>query len=253
LSRFFILRADGYRILFHSATAGIGLLVLSNAIVVALGKSPEPFIQYIKQFDVVWHNIAPFNYSGIAALSLLLGSSLWFPLNLAILNRNFQIDNVIQRKADPLETLLRRAMGKGELIFLLLKNRQVYIGYVVSNYNPIFHVNFLKILPLVRGHQNKKAIFEFTTSYCDSFSQAQVSVTSAIEEARRLREQNTESNRWKNTKLKFWEKNSQQLDFEDIQDKVSVEHLCTTILIDDVISAKILSADDYSIYLKRDD
>jgi len=152
-SRFVMLRAEGYRFLFHSALAGLSLLFLSALLASALPSIPSRFlIGRICQFvDWNWHAVAPVPYSGTAVMALILGSVLWSPLNFLALPRNHQIDDVISRKGDALEMLMRRAMGRGRPILVFMKNREVYSGYITSNFNPIFQTEYVRILPLERG------------------------------------------------------------------------------------------------------
>src|SRR6185369_14650634 len=146
------LRADGYRLVFHPSLARICLLVITRTTIVLLTNGPDRISHFIQLSTKTWDSVAPFSYSGTAALSLLAGSTLWYPLNWLVLNRDFHLDNTLQRRGDSLELVMRTALGQGKLVSLVLRNDEVYVGYVISNFNPIFKVNFLKIMPVLVGH-----------------------------------------------------------------------------------------------------
>jgi hypothetical protein len=97
------------------------------------------------------------SYSGTAVLALIIGSLIWMPLNYLVLYKSHYIDSVIERKGDPLELMLRRAMGEGKPLRFNLKNDKVYVGFVTSNFNPIFQSEYLKILPIVSGNTDQTA------------------------------------------------------------------------------------------------
>jgi glycerophosphoryl diester phosphodiesterase len=124
--------------------------------------------------------VAPFSYSGTAALSLLAGSTLWYPLNWLVLNRDFHLDNTLQRRGDSLELVLRTALGQGKLVSLVLRNNEVYVGYVISNFNPIFKVNFLKIMPVLVGHCGEGEPASFSTSYYDFYKYCRINLLKTV-------------------------------------------------------------------------
>lgn len=159
LTRFVVLRSEGYRLLFHSAVAGLIILFLSAALVLALGNLPSSGFSLVRAMSAVidqtWHRLVPLPYSGTAVLALILGSTIWHPLNYLVLYRNHQVDVVIDRKSDSLEMLMRRAMGSARAVSIHLKDGTIHVGYVTSNFNPIFQTKYIKILPLqITGFQN---------------------------------------------------------------------------------------------------
>lgn len=156
-SRFVMLRAEGYRFLFHSALAGLSLLFLSALLASALPKIPPRFLLEgtFRFVNESWSAVAPVPYSGTAVLSLILGSLLWWPLNYLFPSRDYQVDSVIDRKADSLELLMRRAMGEARPVVIHLKNRELCVGYIISNFNPIFHIEYVRLLPLKYGYRKK--------------------------------------------------------------------------------------------------
>jgi len=223
--------------LFHSAVAGLGLLFLSASIVFAIGNLPERFrllTDICNQIDANWHSIAPIPYSGRTFLALILGSVLWFPLNYLVLDKNHQIDNVIERKGDPLEGLLRRAMGEGKLVSITLKNNKVYVGYITSNFNPIFQIEYLKLLPVISGYQSDKTkTINFTTYHGGPYNR----IRTRVEEIQRDNETPTVS------------LSEEQL-FQEIGDSIGLTDFETVIPIKDIQSASIFNVDDYFIYFR---
>ncbi len=160
LSRFTVLRAEGYRLLFHSAVAGLTLLFLSAIVVFALTSAPPRLTMLDHATTVIglaWGKVAPVPYSGTVALALVLGCLLWKPLNFLVMPRKHQIDTVISRKEDCLEVLMRKALGEGSPVLLSLKNGVHFVGYITSNFNPVFPTEYLKVLPVMRGTGNDES------------------------------------------------------------------------------------------------
>jgi len=115
-------------------------------------------LPYWPQAYFEWHKIAPPEHSGKAALAMLLGGTLWFPLN--ALGRLFRalrdeeaIRRDIDRKRDPLELFLRTALAANEMISVSVENGKVYIGYLTSNYNPAFPMESISLIPAFSGHR----------------------------------------------------------------------------------------------------
>src|SRR5688500_8981224 len=73
-TRFDAKRYSGERLLLHSALAGIFLLVVSFAVVSTIATNwPEAYDW--------WRRLVPFDHSGTSLGALLLGITLWWPLN----------------------------------------------------------------------------------------------------------------------------------------------------------------------------
>lgn len=173
LSRFVVLRSEGYRLLFHSAVAGLTLLFLSAIVVFALTSAPPRLrllVMATKFINSGWDKVVPEPYSGTVALALVLGCLLWKPLNFLVMPRNHQIDTVISRKEDCLEVLMRKALGLGQMVLFRLDSGDNYVGYVTSNFNPVFQTEYVKILPVLRGFTDKtSAELIFIESYAATY------------------------------------------------------------------------------------
>lgn len=132
-TKYSALRSAGYKLLFMAAIAGVFFLFMATF-----------FITRAAQW---WHRLVPFTHSGKAALSFLMGMALWWPLNrlgespsrprwLTWLSDDYAIERAIARKSDPLELMLREALGDGRIIAVTLKTGKVYIGNLTANLNP---------------------------------------------------------------------------------------------------------------------
>lgn len=160
--RYYTLRVDGYRLLMHSAVAGAILLLLASVLAeLVIGK---PWAIRASQS---WLRVVPYAYSGRAAIAFLLGAVGWIPLNLVpAWRREHQVPLVIQDKDDPLEMLLRRALGQARLILLTLRGSKVYVGHVQRLFNPAFPLEHIALVPIKSGYrraEDRRVVF--TTYY----------------------------------------------------------------------------------------
>ena len=163
LFKFEALRLDGYRLLLHASMAGVILLGIAQLLVFLLHTK-------LAWLDTGWHRVFPFKMSGVSALALLLG---WVaaPLANLIFGSDEQIDQVIQRKGDPLELLLRKALRESKPILLTVKNGKVYLGFVTMNSSPAVAVESMHILPLRSGYRDGvDRRIHFTTDYREVYS-----------------------------------------------------------------------------------
>lgn len=152
--RYYTLRSDGYRLLFTASIAGAVSLFLASATSFFLQKTP-----YGASLYRLWHQLVPLKDSGKAAIAFLLGVVSWFPLNFAgkwfaALGKVAAIDRAIGRKGDPLEMLLRKALGSGKEIALSLANGKVYVGKLRINYNPAFPMESISLFLSRSGHRD---------------------------------------------------------------------------------------------------
>lgn len=83
--RFRSQRLEGYRLLLESAVAGTGLMALASAIVYCYDLFPPRLWLWGFWARSIWERVSPFDYSGTAALALVLGvvlpciGNLFFP------------------------------------------------------------------------------------------------------------------------------------------------------------------------------
>ena len=160
----FFLRQEGYKLLIYSSLVGIILLSLSFKLSIVDSVKLQP----IKCW---WDYYVPFEHSGIATTSLLLGCCLPFALNVFIslfLRMTGLIDSVFNAKdifkvmamhkyGDSLELLLEKAVFEIKEVSITLKNNKVYIGMVTMYPQPHTKgLQFISILPYSSGFRDEK-------------------------------------------------------------------------------------------------
>jgi hypothetical protein len=153
-TRYNALRSENYRLLFLAAEFGLYLLVLA-AILRALFNFLTNTIPSLAYIDRIWHVVFPFDYSGVAFLSFFLGLTLWRLFNIGRKGED-EVDKSIRDKADPLEVLLKDAMRDTKSVLLTMKNGKVYVGPVITNFNPAYEVQSVKIMPIVSGYRKSE-------------------------------------------------------------------------------------------------
>jgi len=228
-SRYYALRSQGEVLLFYSATAGTIFLIISTFLVFLLGPM-------LPKIDSLWHQMAPYEHSGKAALAFILASTIWIPWN-QFFDDEEEIDRVIQSRRDALELIFRTSMGENQLVALTVKNGKVYVGYIVSNVNPAFPMESLGLIPMMSGYRdptNKR--FVFTTQYTDVYDRIFEEVTERVKaEAAEVKVTGRELEDW----------------IEDEIDKETV-HFKLAIPIGEIESASIFRMDIYKKYFGVD-
>lgn len=146
--KYYALRVDGHRLLFYAATAGAVFLFLSCFIIAFFESS-----QLLLSVNDIWHKIIPLENSGRAALAFLISVSIWKFLNI-FFDYELEVQRVILDKRDPLEIMLRRALGEKKLVLFTVKNGKIYIGRIISNFNPAFPLEHITILPCMSGFRD---------------------------------------------------------------------------------------------------
>jgi hypothetical protein len=156
-TKYYSLRVDSYRLVFTSALAGAGFLLLASFL--------TAFISW-PLCDEFWHRVVPPGDSGKSTLAMIFGLTLWWPFNrlgnkvsegswLHHLSDKAAVDRAITHKRDPMEMLLRKLMGQKKLVLITMKNNKIYIGNVTSNFNPAFPMESVKIFPQYSGYREK--------------------------------------------------------------------------------------------------
>lgn len=74
----------------------------------------------------------------------------WLPS----LSDDAAVNRAILRKRDPLELLLRTALGRSQTIAITLKNNKVYIGRITANLNPAFDIESIHVILQRSGHRD---------------------------------------------------------------------------------------------------
>jgi hypothetical protein len=150
-TRYNALRSENYRLLFLAAEFGLYLLLLAAGLRLISTTGVVPLFSYI---DHLWHKLVPFDYAGTAFLAFFLGLTLWKPVNwLFRFDSAAEVDRAIRDKADPLEVLLKDAMQDSKAVLVTLDSGKVYVGHVITNFNPAYDIRSIKISPIVSGYR----------------------------------------------------------------------------------------------------
>jgi Family of unknown function (DUF6338) len=144
-TRFSARRYSGERLLFHAALAGVFLLVLSYTIVSLVS-------ELWPNLAATWHRWVPFEHSGTSLGALLLGATLWWPLNLAY-EKKGELRRTISDWNDYLEELLTDALDSTRQVSITLHTGKVYVGFVVRTFNPAYDRKYIVILPTMSGYR----------------------------------------------------------------------------------------------------
>ncbi len=161
-ARFYTSRQSGQRLIFVSSLFGLGLLVLSFAIIILLNR-------YYPSIGELWRSYVPFPYVGHGTLSLLLS------VVFAVLGNFFSDENralqwaMSRSSTDSMERLLYRAATTSTPVQLTLKSGKIYIGHV-ARVPPIRGRadEYLEILPILSGYRETETHnIRYTVDYID--------------------------------------------------------------------------------------
>jgi hypothetical protein len=144
-TRFSARRYSGERLLFHAALAGVFLLVLSYTIVLLLSEA-------LPSLAATWQRWVPFKHSGTSLGALLLGATLWWPLNFAY-GKKRELRRTISDWNDYLEELLTDALDSTRQVSITLNSGKVYVGFVVRTFDPAYDRKYIVILPTMSGYR----------------------------------------------------------------------------------------------------
>jgi hypothetical protein len=164
LTRFSVIQSTGYRLVFSSAVAGVVFLFLATILIPRLLVLPGA--QHVGDS---WTKLIQLEHSGKPVLAFLLGVILWMPFNLLgwlnppvirwrpfrFLGEGAAIEREIRKKQNPVEVLLRQAMGSKSLVSVTVKNGKVYIGKVLTTSNPAFGMEAINLLLSRSGYRDK--------------------------------------------------------------------------------------------------
>ena len=83
VTKYYVPRSDGYRLIFWASIAGSLLLFLAAVGTLSVLSHPSG-----KVFAECWHVLVPLEHSGKAALAFLMGAFLWWPSSSLSENRS---------------------------------------------------------------------------------------------------------------------------------------------------------------------
>ena len=163
-TRFVARRSTGERLLFYSAAAGVVFLVIAFVITRLL-------LIYFPGLDRQWHDFVGFEYAGTSLLALTMGVSVWWPLNELCFERPKEAIRVLTSWNNFLELLLYKAQDDPKLVLLTLSNRKVYIGAIVSSFDPVNDRKYIEFLPMRSGYRTEDSLeMVLTTDYTDVYA-----------------------------------------------------------------------------------
>lgn len=148
-TKFYVRRLRGYSLFFLSACVGFGLLITSY-VVCELSQA------YLPAVFQAWEQFVPANdgHSGT-----LIGS---FLLSIVLLALNFTTSEdeqsriVVEDEGNDLEYLLNDALERAKLVLVVLRDRQVYVGFVTSNVDPNSRKEYARILKVASGYRTRE-------------------------------------------------------------------------------------------------
>jgi hypothetical protein len=165
-SRWYAVRAEKERLLFFAALAGFAWLVIAFAINVFVAPrfpcQPGGFC-----LPIWWSTHIPFEHSGISFSAFVLAVTMWKPLNwVRRWSRDVQTAEVVKSQGGALEQFLDTAMQRKKHVMLTLKSGKVYVGRIVSAFEPGQRDQTILVFPTLSGYRdNLKHEVSFTTNY----------------------------------------------------------------------------------------
>lgn len=157
-TRFDAKRHSGERLIIYSAFVGVLLLMLGYVVchVVAVRFS----IAYS-----LWHGFVPFPHAATSLVAFVIGCFGWMPFNL-YWKQEAEAKRAILERHDYLEILLFNAATQNRQVALTLERGKVYVGFVLSLFDPSYDRRFITILPTLSGYRDAQTHeLKFTTNY----------------------------------------------------------------------------------------
>ena len=162
LSRYWLNRQGGYKLLFATALAGGILLALARGIVVVVGKEHIP---------PGWYDYAPFDMSETVGLSVLLAVAGATLIN-CVCWKSFAARLASQNGGDLIECLLEKCLVRNALVELTMGNGKVYVGFPRESGLTITGESDIAMVPLASGYRDEKnKTITITTHYASALHQ----------------------------------------------------------------------------------
>lgn len=163
LTRFRLLRQSGYHLFLQSALVGAGLVLLARLVEI-LVRGTHPLVDIIGAW---WAELAPFDHSGTAALTILLAVVI-----VAVTNDLVDPHEATRRAAykhgDLIEWLLQEAIEDEGLIELSTRNGRSYVGFPQESGIGARDECDISLIPLASGYRQKETgRLILTTSYAE--------------------------------------------------------------------------------------
>lgn len=173
-SRIKLARSDGWNAYFYVAMHGCKFAIQGFGVVSLLFVSLLILSSVINLLGLIWHNLHADFYSWMTEIKVM-SYPLFFVLSLmmaawiAVVQGNTAkqaLENDEDRQKayrematqDGIEALLVQAIDEGKLIFVTLKSRKVYIGYVAAPRMEHHDTQHLAIIPYISGYRDKDTL-----------------------------------------------------------------------------------------------
>jgi hypothetical protein len=215
--------------------AGSALLFISSLLIYIFR---DTFIY--SRINHLWYELAPFNYSGRTSLALILGIGGALFLN-QFSDEEEEISRVVYDKQNPLEILLREAMGGEDLIALSVSSGKVYVGFITSNFNPAFAMEAVSLMPSLSGYRKddtKEVVF--TLDYSGAYNKIRQEVEQKIGEMRGRKPNNKSEEEWESEIG------------DEIEDEMDLKRFLLVIPVSEIQSAFIFDPDIYEKHFRSE-
>lgn len=160
--KYSVARQPAQQLLLTSATAGVALAFVSWGVVTA-------FILACPTCHEIWRSFLPWNFSGTAIGSLLLGPLAAFIVNLFV-DQETAEERAIENEGNGLERLFARATKASKQVLLTMESGKVYVGWIVRMPpDPRSENAYVRILPTMSGYRDEKHRIQFTTMYDEMY------------------------------------------------------------------------------------
>jgi hypothetical protein len=210
-TKYYTQRADTYRLIFTASVTGAVFLFLACVIVSLLTYLVPSVCQPINR---LWHDVFPYANSGRATLAFAMGAFLWWPANKKC-SDTAAVSRAILSKRDPLELLLRRALGEVKLVSVTLKSGKVYVGTIQSNFNPAYPMEHVSMLPAFSGYRDKiTKKMELTLSYFEALKPAREKLLEIDREILQMLDQEISKENMRKSQKKLEERKNILQDYE---------------------------------------
>jgi len=161
--RFAAQRADGYRLLFQAAIAGVALSIFGRLSELAWALTPLGKWFY----EHFWKIFSPFPYSATSAYSLLLGPLFALTVNLFI-NEEKAKSMELHSGGNFFLQLLDDAVNQKRMISVTLDSRKWYVGWVVESPTLDPREQYFRLLPFISGYRDKDVLETRRTVYYEA-------------------------------------------------------------------------------------
>lgn len=173
-SRIKLARSDGYHAYFYVAMHGCKFAIQGFGVTLILFMFLLIISAFVNLLGLIWHNLHADLYSWMTD-DKVMSYPLFFIISLALAvvmaveqgNREKKsLEDEDKRLSayremasqDGIESLLVQAIDEGKLIFVTLKSRKVYIGYVAAPRMEHHDTQHLAIIPYISGYRDKDTL-----------------------------------------------------------------------------------------------